>query len=244
MSECPVCGGIGWIISINEFGQKEAVFCKCRENILLKQRISFADIPPVYKETRLNNFTLSAYQNPSEKRIATAACKKIKTYLDYFSEYKKSGLGLYLYSETKGSGKTRMAASLANKFLDDGYVVKFATSSRILNAIKKTYDKDSKQKENELLEDLATTDILFIDDFGSENLTGWVNDKFYHIINERYINKKLTFFTSNVAVEHLDYDDRIKSRVQDMTYQIPFPEESVRQTQARERNKKLLSEIL
>lgn len=236
--ECPFCHGLGWIIEVNSDGQTEAKSCKCREEEIVRRKISFADIPPAYKDSQLSNFSLSVYKDQGCKKVAKAACDKVKAYLENFEECRREGLGLYFYSSTKGSGKTRMAASLANKFLYSD-IVKFATSSRILNEIKRTYDRSSDQSESDLLDALATADILFVDDFGSEKPTGWVNDKLYHIINERYVNKKLTFFTSNSSIEDLDYDERIKSRVQGMTYQIPFPEESVRKNQAEERNKAL-----
>lgn len=236
--ECPICKGLGWVLEINEEGQVEAKSCKCREEEIVRRKISFADIPPAYKDSQLSNFSLSVYKDLGSKKVAKAACDKVKAYLENFEECRREGLGLYFYSSTKGSGKTRMAASLANKFLYSD-IVKFATSSQILNEIKRTYDRNNDQSESDLLDALVTADVLFIDDFGSEKPSGWVNDKFYHIVNERYVNKKLTFFTSNSSIEELDYDDRIKSRVQGMTYQIPFPEESVRQNQARERNKAL-----
>lgn len=236
--ECPFCHGLGWIIEVNSDGQTEAKSCKCREEEIVRRKISFADIPPAYKDSQLSNFSLSVYKDLGSKKVAKAACDKVKAYLENFEECRREGLGLYFYSSTKGSGKTRMAASLANKFLYSD-IVKFATSSQILNEIKRTYDRSSDQSESDLLDALAMADILFVDDFGSEKPTGWVNDKLYHIINERYVNKKLTFFTSNSSIEDLDYDDRIKSRVQGMTYQIPFPEESVRKSQAEERNKAL-----
>ena len=235
---CPICNGLGWVLDINDEGQIEAKSCKCREEEIMRRRTSFAEIPPAYGDSYLNNFSLSVYKDPESKSIAKAACDKVKKYLEWFEGCKQEGLGLYFYSKTKGSGKTRMAASLAHKFLYT-YIVKFATSSQILNEIKRTYDRNNDQSESDLLDALVTADVLFIDDFGSEKPSGWVNDKFYHIVNERYVNKKLTFFTSNSSIEELDYDDRIKSRVQGMTYQIPFPEESVRQNQARERNKAL-----
>ena len=71
-----------------------------------------------------------------------------------------------------------MAASLANKFLYSD-IVKFATSSQILNEIKRTYDRNNDQSESDLLDALVTADVLFIDDFGSEKPSGWVNDKFH-----------------------------------------------------------------
>ena len=72
------------------------------------------------------------------------------------------------------------------------------------------------------------TEILIIDDFGTEQVAPWIDDRFYQIINDRYINKKVTIFTSNSKLEKLPYDDRITNRIKETTYQIQFPEESIR----------------
>lgn len=139
-------------------------------------------------------------------------------------------MGLYLYSNTKGSGKTRMAVSVANELIYDKKIqVKFATSLQILNEIKASWNKDGSQiSESKLMNFLSTTEILIIDDFGVEKFHDWIDEKFNDIINYRYSNKKITIFTSNIKLDALRYDDRIISRIKERTFQIPFPEESVR----------------
>ncbi len=194
-----------------------------------------------------------------------------------FEDAKRNGMGLYLYSKAKGSGKTRMAASLANEIMekhDTG--VKFATSlnilaeirrtfdnnsqyteSQLLDAlvmaevliiddfgtekatawvslnilaeIRRTFDNNSQYTESQLLDALVMAEVLIIDDFGTEKATAWVRDKFYQIINSRYVEKKITIFTSNEPINGLDYDDRITNRIKECCYQIDFPEESVRE---------------
>ena len=231
-----------WILSEDKEGRIQAKPCECQTRNRMKRRLSFANIPEAFKDMRLNNFSLSAYRTIEGRNSATVACKMIKQYLDNFEEAKATGLGLYFFSNTKGSGKTRMAASIANELVEK-YPVKFSVGSEILSEIKKTYDKQSGMTESRLIDALVEMEILFIDDFGMDSATDWVNDKYYHIVNERYINKKVTFFTSNEPVEQLRYNDRIQNRVQGMTYQIPFPEESVRSGIALERNRQLIAGI-
>lgn len=226
-------------MTTGEDGELIAAPCQCRERRIMDRRFKFAAIPDAFKGCFLQNFSLGVYLSTDGKNVASAACRSVKRYLAQVEQAHDAGLGLYLYSHAKGSGKTRMAASIANKLIER-WPVKFATSTEILQEIRATYDRDSGQRESELIDALTKVDVLVIDDFGAENLTGWVNEKFYHIINERYIGKKMTFFTSNESVERLKFDDRIKSRVQEMTYQIPFPEESVRESMARERNRKIM----
>ena len=78
-----------------------------------------------------------------------------------------------------------------------------------------------------------------IDDFGTERATDWAGEKFYQIVNGRYINKKVTFFTSNHDLVDLDYDERIVSRVKERSFKIHFPEQSIRDIKDVLENKEL-----
>lgn len=153
-------------------------------------------------------------------------------YLDRFDEMKAAGKGLYLYSETKGSGKTMMMAAIANELMHKHRTaVRFSTSLQILDEIKRTWEA-KEESEHKLLDALATAPVLVIDDFGTERAKDWINDKFYQIINGRYISKKITMFTANMDINNLSYDDRITNRIKEMCYMIPFPNESVREHMA------------
>lgn len=225
---CPICGGVEWLTRIVD-GVEEAYPCKCREQNKMRRRLKFADIPEAFKDMTLATFCTSVYKRPESRQTINVACAMIKEYIVAFNEAKDKGMGLYLYSSTKGSGKTRMAASLANEIMqkhDTG--VKFASSMNILAEIRRTYDNDSEYTESQLLDALVMTEVLVVDDFGTEKTTQWVQDKFYQIINNRYVERRITIFTSNMPINRLDYDDRITNRIKERCYQIDFPEESVR----------------
>lgn len=241
---CPVCHGDEWILQKNEQGLEVAVECQCRKKSLAKRRVRFAEIPEAFSGMDLKTFRADVYKQPESKPVIITACRTIKEYLNNFTEYQEHGIGLYIYSSTKGSGKTRMAASIANELINSmEKQVKFAVSTSVINEIKSTWDKNSKYSESKILHLLSTAEILVVDDFGTEKATDWVTTEFYHIINERYINKKITIFTSNESLQSLKYDDRITNRIKEMTFQIQFPEESVRDYIAREHNDQMLKKI-
>lgn len=211
----------------------------------MNRRLRFANIPPTFKDMQLNTFKKSVYQLQDSKDKIDVIVGAVKTYLTNFEEMQLEGKGLYLYSNTKGSGKTRLIASVANKLLEN-HQVKFATSTAILQEIKKTWDVKDKEKQSEskLIEDLINTEILIIDDFGTEQVKDWNNERFYHIINERYINKKVTLYTSNYSLNELNYDERITNRIKEQAFQLPFPEESVRELIAKQNNIMLAEKIM
>lgn len=201
----------------------------------MANRIEFASIPKSFEGVRLHNFDLDIYKLPESRKRMSSVFGAVLYWLNNLEQNKNDGMGLYLYSNAKGSGKTRMAASIANELMYEYDMhVRFATSLQIINEIKSTWDGYSRQSESQLLNVLTKAEVLIIDDFGTERVTDWIGDRFYHIINERYVNKLITIITSNFRLEDLAYDARICNRLKERTYRLPFPEESVRDIIAQE----------
>jgi len=243
---CPVCNDTGW----EEYEKDGYTFCReCKCGIRRRQieenRMRFADLPSNFSKLRISSFDITAYNSPNCQNAARNAVKGINYYLNNFDALKGQGKGMYIYSQTKGSGKTRMAVSLANELIDKGVQVKFATSLQILSEIKKSWDKNSEyQSESELINQLSTTEVLIIDDFDVEQGSkAWISERFYQIINSRYMDKKVTIYTSNSGIENLGYDDRIVNRIKERSFVLPFPEESVRDRIAKENMYELINAI-
>ncbi|HCD44921.1 MAG TPA: hypothetical protein DEQ64_14555 [Lachnoclostridium sp.] len=241
---CPKCNGSGWIYYTEngyEFGRK----CDCWDKMVASRRLKFAELPEAFKDVKLSNFNLSIYRTIESRNLIAVAAKTVTHYLENFEAMKSNGMGLYLFSNTKGSGKTRMAVGIANSLLKN-HQVKFAGSTTIIKEIKRTWNKklsEVGETESQLLDSLAAVEILIIDDFGTETPASWINDKFYQIINDRYVGRKVTIFTSNAALDRLNYDDRITNRIKERTYQIAFPEESVRDYIAEKNNQELINNL-
>lgn len=245
-NECPYCHGTGMEL-YNYDGIEFARECRCGKlkRQIMENRKTFADIPESFSDVRLDSFGSDIYEKPNGRKMAEIAIKGIKYWLGDFESMYDRGIGLYLHSATKGSGKTRMAVSVANELMYEKHIqVKFTTSMQILNEIKASWDRQSCDNESKLLDFLCTADVLVIDDFGTESTEKeWVNQRFYHIINTRYVNKKITIFTSNEKLDDLRYDDRIVNRIKERVFSIPFPEESIRDIIAKKNMQELISGI-
>lgn len=159
-----------------------------------------------------------------------------------FPKFKEEGKGLYIYSGTKGSGKTMLSCCLINEVIRKHDVnVKFISILDFLDLTKKGYTSISDREE---IDSLKKACILVLDDIGIEVSKDWVNTTLYQLINYRYSSKLITIFTSNMPIENLKIDDRIKDRINAMTLKIHLPEVSIRWRQTEERNNEFIKKVL
>nr|WP_304058125.1 ATP-binding protein [Enterocloster clostridioformis] len=242
---CPICHGTGWVYWKDSDGIEYGRRCGCGlvERQIMERKLEFANIPEAFKALDIRSFRLDVYRNEDSRKVILNTCAAIKYYLDNLDSMQKDGMGLYLYSGAKGSGKTRMAASIANEMVSAYRMqVKFAGSMQIINEIKATWD-DKGRSESDLLRALSTVQALAIDDFGTELPRDWIGERFYNIINGRYQDNLITIYTSNLSLQDLKYDDRITNRIKERTFQLPFPEESVREIIAEKNRQTLIAGI-
>ncbi len=170
--------------------------------------------------------------------------KKAKSYVNNFilkfDQFQERGLGLYIYSATKGSGKTMLSCCILNEISDRYPVsVKFINSMDLLEMTKQEY----KGEKPEELKPLYTSKVLVIDDIGVQMSKDWINTVFYHLINTRYTKRLVTVYTSNVASDSLKMDDRIIDRIESTTYLVELPEVPVRHMKQEKEKEKIFDEI-
>lgn len=163
----------------------------------------------------------------------------VNKYILRFPAFREKGMGLYICSGTKGSGKTMLSCCILNE-LAKRYVgsVKFVNALDFLEMTKKGY----RGEENEV-QSLYDAKVLVIDDIGVQMSKEWVETVFYRLINDRYVNRKPTIYTSNIPIDRLKMDERITDRIESTTFIINLPEESIRRKERQQEKAKLFSEI-
>lgn len=246
-SKCPygICDGSGILFDKTT---NDTRACKCRRGLLQKKRLLFAEIPDAFAAFKVNDFRTDIYTDEEDRQLAYNAKKIAINYIKNFETIYPTGKGLYFYSETRGSGKTRLMAALGNALIQVcDKAVRFMTTSRLLDEIKATFERkegDGGESYSDFLTSLKGIDILILDDLGVERPTPWVNEIFYGLLNDRMVAKKITLFTSNCKIEDLAYDSRIVDRLLRMAMPVKFPAESIRQKLAREENDQLIQQLL
>lgn len=149
---------------------------------------------------------------------------KVNNYITKYETLSSKGLGLYIFSKTKGSGKTMLSCCILNE-LSKRYIgsVKFINALELLEMTKRGY-----QQEETEIESLYMCRVLVIDDIGVQLDKDWVNTVFYRLVNERYGSRKPTIYTSNMAINDLKMDGRIIDRIESTSFEVHLPEVPLR----------------
>lgn len=231
---CDICKDTTWIF--DEEGQ--VTRCECFETYLQEIKMKRLKMPAEFQGKYLKHFKTTPYKDNEKIKEYV---KMANSYLKNLDKYK--GKGFYIYSGTKGSGKTYMLAIIGNELLKRGQAVRFARTTEILDLIKESYN-DPSEKTKDILKGLVEIEYLLIDDIGAERATDWVNEQFTYIIDKRMTTNKTTMFTSNETVKDLNLNDRIINRINRITIKMKFPEISVRDILADFEEKKLTQELL
>ncbi len=215
--------GYEFYLPLKQISQRETEFRRIR-----------AMMPFEFLNVTAKDFEWSKYQAD-----ITEAKKMINKYIMSYEQFKSRGIGLYIHSGTKGSGKTMLACCLLNE-ITKRYAgsVKFINILDFLEMTKKGYDGDEGE-----VNAIYQSSLLVLDDIGVQMSKEWIDTVLYRLINERYGNRLPTIYTSNIPVEHLKIDDRITDRIESTTFLVKLPEESVRKNIRQQDKQALLDEI-
>ena len=243
---CPFCRGSGLKIIIkdmdgNKYSIKDRynpgmyeylVPCSCAKgevNKIERNNKRFANVPGLYVDAKLENFNAQIHQEMRDKEICQAAKNDAIRYISAFKEYEEAGLGLYIYSSAKGSGKSRLASTISNELSERGVRNKFASASSILSEIQNSWN-DKSASEHKIIESYISPRLLIIDDIGAKSGQNWMDEKFFQIIDARYQQNKPTIFTSNYEDNRLPFDARITDRISDIErfHLVKMPNHSIR----------------
>lgn len=112
-----------------------------------------------------------------------------------------------------GTGKTHLAAAVANYHAGLGYRPMFIFVPDLLDHLRSTFNPDSTVRFDKRFEEVKTASLLILDSLDSQTMTPWVREKLYQIFNHRYNAQLPTIITSAEPLE--DMDARIRSRLLD-----------------------------
>ena len=123
-----------------------------------------------------------------------------RKYVANFDAMRKQGTGLLLCGQV-GTGKSFLAACIANELINQGTPCLMTNFSRIISRVSEKFGGDQKY-----LDDLNRFDLLIIDDLGAERDTEFTWEKVMNVIDARYRAGLPLIITTNF--EPKDFADR------------------------------------
>lgn len=113
-------------------------------------------------------------------------------------------VGWMVFIGPSGTGKTFLAASIANKRAIKGEEPLFMLTADLLDCLRSSYDSDSIVSYEEALNILKTTRLLVLDEYGMASQSPWANEKLYQILYHRSITKMATIITTTMLLSEIE----------------------------------------
>ena len=188
--------------------------CKCRadelkaEDEARKQREHFDKIMRMrsvgFPEKAMSTWTFEN-DDGSNPKMSNA----MRKFVENFPAFQKEGKGLLLFG-TVGTGKTYLAACVANALIDKGVPCLVTNFARIANEVQGLYEGKQEYYDN-----LNKYPLLVIDDLSAERKTEYMQEIVFNVIDARYRANLPLIVTTNLTRQELMHPA-------DLTYQRIF----------------------
>ena len=210
---CPICHGLGYVrldLALNDpdFGKVRA--CTCRSAVL-----AHSAFQKLYEFSNLDALSSLSFENfkPRGKAWFTEEQQNsLESAFHRARDFASDLKGWLFIQGGFGSGKTHLAAAIANQAILRGVPTLFLTVPDLLDWLRFSYDSPETSYE-ERFEEIRNIDLLVMDDFGTHNATSWAQEKLFQILNHRYLKQLPLVMTTNVDFRMIE--GRIRSRLED-----------------------------
>jgi DNA replication protein DnaC len=160
----------------------------------------------------LKGLTFESFQPRGRKGLGEMQANSLEMAFNQARHFAQNLNGWLLLRGGYGSGKTHLAAAISNFAVGMGVPTLFLTVPDLLDTLRFSYDSEDTTFEGRF-DEIRNAPLLVLDDFGTQNVTGWAQEKLFQIVNFRYINKLPLVITTNLSLEEIEA--RIRSRLID-----------------------------
>jgi DNA replication protein DnaC len=157
--------------------------------------------------------TFSSFSFRNSEGINEKIIKNLEKVYKAAENFADRPKGWLVFTGTYGSGKTHLAASIANKQASIGKPPLFVVVPDLLDHLRATFNPSSQVPYDRRFDEVRTAPLLILDDLGTQSMTPWVKEKLYQLFNYRYSGQLPTVITTSDELD--DMDPRIRSRLLD-----------------------------
>ena len=167
----------------------------------------------LYNSMTFENFDVRTGLTPEERQNLERAFALAHSYGD-------APQGWFVLLGNYGSGKTHLAAAIANAQQEVGRQVVFITAPDLLDYLRVTFSPNSSGSFDRRFQAVRNAPLLVLDDLSTESATAWAKEKLFQLLNHRYVAKLPTVITTSSTMEKID--ERIRARLMDRRLCTPF----------------------
>lgn len=200
--DCADCRDTGYI------GSEK---CHCFRQLEVTLLYEQSGIQEMIARENFDTLSTAYYEGEDLQRFENAVAISHK----FVDEFKKSYQNLLFYG-TVGTGKSFLSGCIARELLSQGRAVIYFSASGLFETLAR-YSFDTKSRETlyNFYKDLYNSDLVIIDDLGTEITNSFVTSQLFSLLNERHLRQKATIISTNLNLEEMRdrYSDRIFSRI-------------------------------
>ncbi len=157
--------------------------------------------------------TFGTFSLREEEGLNSEEVRNLKEALATAHQFAEEPHGWLVLLGGYASGKTHLAAAIANYRSSAGYQVLFVEVPDLLDHLRATFNPASNARYDRRFDEIRSAQLLVLDDLGTQNMTPWVREKLYQLFNYRYNAELPTVMTTSDTLEEIDA--RIRMRMLD-----------------------------
>ena len=196
----PDCKDTGYV------GQKK---CHCFRQKEIELLYSSSRLQSVLEKENFSTLSYDVYDETQR----TSMPPIIRTCQEYALNFRKDGKSMLFYGSV-GTGKTFLSNCIAKELLDKGFSVIYFTSFQLFELLSGAISGGS-ENFRQAYEPLLESDLLILDDMGTELSNTFTVSKLFQILNERMLAGKSTIISTNLSLQDFRdiYSERVFSRI-------------------------------
>jgi len=150
---------------------------------------------------RFKGCTLANYQ--ADGQAMEKALTTCRSYVDCFEHHYQAGRCLLMLGNV-GTGKTHLASAMVQAVIRE-YAASalITTAGEVIRVAKGAMDRKAGYSERDVLEELASFDLLVLDEVGAQAGTEYERGLLHEVIDHRYRLMLPTVVVSNMAAQDL-----------------------------------------